>query len=231
MILRSQIATREVPRVFKDLWYWLVPLHFFVFVVTEWVMIQSDMSIMTPGQSSIYSPIAWKAAGGLIEVAVNIVTFLLVCGVWQAYWKQTVRPSLKQLLKVHGWFVVLEGLRSVARIALWSLMILLPGLYKWAKLFLVPYIVVLSQPYQAGKVDALAYASQMAQKGGRVYYLSLAIFMPLSILLPPLLYFGPLKESALIWRFLFSMSFIFWHLFVQIFYCRFTIDLEKELLQ
>ncbi len=51
--------------------------------------------------------------------------------------------------------LTVETLRSMGRILLWSLLLVLPGLYYYMRYTFVPLVVVLSPAYRDGKVDAL----------------------------------------------------------------------------
>ena len=72
------------------------------------------------------------------------------------------RKPLRSWVKVanqQGWPLFVEGLRMTAYVILWSLLLILPGIYKQIRYLFVPFVVLLDPQYQQGKVDALERSS------------------------------------------------------------------------
>jgi hypothetical protein len=59
--------------------------------------------------------------------------------------------------------VSIEILRSWGKTLLWSLLLILPGLWKYIQYTLIPFVVTLSPSYAAGDRDALAYSAMVVR--------------------------------------------------------------------
>jgi hypothetical protein len=83
-------------------------------------------------------------------------------------------------------FLMKEQLRAWGQVMLWSLLLILPGIYKFIQLMLVPFVVCLDPAYSQGKADALQTAKRLSQ-GQRLKLLGLlalfAVVFPVLITL------------------------------------------------
>ena len=57
----------------------------------------------------------------------------------------------------------IEILRSWGKTLLWSLLLLLPGLWKYTEYTLIPFVVALSPKYQRGEEDALLASARLVK--------------------------------------------------------------------
>lgn len=204
-------------------------MHIVVFSITEWIMLKEQSVSLSPGASGLFETLFLKISAALVELVVTFVAFLLIIETWRTWPARPLKNFLKTSFQTHAWLLGLEGLRGYAQILLWALMLVIPGIYKWAQLFLLPYIVMLSPKYQNGEVDALEHAKRLAHFRAKEFYFSVFLFAFLALCLQGTLLFGPLREADMMIRFLFSLVFIPAGIFVHIFYSRLTLDLEKEL--
>lgn len=62
--------------------------------------------------------------------------------------------------------IFIETLRSWGKTLLWSLLFILPGLWKFIEYSLVPLVVTTSKDYDEGKVDALEASGKIVRKNG-----------------------------------------------------------------
>ncbi|MNK01119.1 hypothetical protein D3C87_189130 [compost metagenome] len=60
--------------------------------------------------------------------------------------------------------VFIEMIRAWGKTLLWSLLLILPGLWKYLEYTFVPFVVTLSKKYDAGELDALKASSQIVRK-------------------------------------------------------------------
>ncbi|WP_277579748.1 DUF975 family protein [Bdellovibrio svalbardensis] len=60
--------------------------------------------------------------------------------------------------------VFIESLRAWGKTLLWSLLFIIPGIWKYLELSLVPFVVTSSESYEAGKIDALQASSYVFRK-------------------------------------------------------------------
>lgn len=100
---------------------------------------------------------------------------LLFIPVRLADW-QSKRPyqSWVQIVSRYGWPLFVEGLRMTGYILLWSILFILPGLYKQIRYLFVPFVVLFDSLYHRGEVDALDRSSQLS-KG--IFWALLFLFM------------------------------------------------------
>lgn len=100
----------------------------------------------------------WVWFVAAFSVFVNLLFPLMI-----SYW------LLVQFKKSHDWGeefqqMVIEHMRAWGKIITWSLLLILPGLYKWLALTFVPYVVLFSKKYHAGEVDALKQSARIFRK-------------------------------------------------------------------
>jgi len=58
----------------------------------------------------------------------------------------------------------LETLRAWGKTFLWSFLFIIPGVIKYIDYILTPFVVMFSQRYKNGEVDALEYSAQISKK-------------------------------------------------------------------
>lgn len=69
-------------------------------------------------------------------------------------------------LKKHMGPLCIEFMRVIAKIILWGLLFILPGLYKQIRYYFVPYVVLFLPEYQEDKVDALEVSEWLTKGHG-----------------------------------------------------------------
>ncbi len=100
-------------------------------------------------------PWVWGIA--LLSVVLNILAPLVI-----AFW---LLNSLRaKSVPADFEFLLIENLRAWGSTFLWSLLLILPGLYKWLSYSLVPYVVLFSKKYSEGQVDALEFSNLVFKK-------------------------------------------------------------------
>ena len=58
---------------------------------------------------------------------------------------------------------VAEFLRVLAQILMWGLLLILPGVYRYAQLIFVSWITLFSKEYRSGKIDALELSKRLVK--------------------------------------------------------------------
>lgn len=56
-----------------------------------------------------------------------------------------------------------EYLRMLAQSLLYGLLLILPGVFRYAQLIFVPYVALFARPYRDGKIDALKMSERLAR--------------------------------------------------------------------
>ena len=71
---------------------------------------------------------------------------------------------------------LIETLRAWGKSFLWSFLLVLPGIWKFFLYTLTPYIVLFSERYKKGQVDALDYSSMICKKNWKAINWWLTVF-------------------------------------------------------
>jgi len=129
--------------------------------------------------------------------------------------------------KKHIGPLTIEGIRALAVCLMWTLLLILPGIYKYIRLFFVPYVVIADPAYQTGQRDALAYSNDIVAGN------TLMVFV-MTLLLTALDYargfsreFFPLDQNPLL-ALIFSISFYFATLYVNVLVFRYYQHLVRK---
>lgn len=95
-------------------------------------------------------------------------------------WKNSLTDFLKKNLNQ----IYIESLRSWGKTLLWSLLLILPGFWKYIELSLVPFVVTSSAKYDEGKEDALKKSAEIVH---RHWLQILGVFFLFHLLIPLML--------------------------------------------
>ena len=71
--------------------------------------------------------------------------------------------SFLEFARIYAMPLMTESLRALAMTILWTLVFILPGVYKYVRYFLVGYVVVADPEYHNGKVDALKESNRLVK--------------------------------------------------------------------
>ena len=86
------------------------------------------------------------------------------------------KPSRLVPLFIHfAWPLTIEGVRVLGQVMLWSLLFLIPGIVRFLRFILVPFVVLLDSKYQKEEVDALQQSSDLV-KGHKLGLFVLVLF-------------------------------------------------------
>jgi hypothetical protein len=165
-----------------------------LFVVTvigtsldQWITMKMESHLMNPNGTS-----SWVWAYGALSLILSLLypltALLLVLSTKAeksplAFLKQNFSQSL------------IENMRAWGSIMLWSLLFILPGIYKFLQYLFVPFIVCFDPAYQRGEKDILQ--ASKAQSKGQLIILFLA-FLLFSVSIPILM--AAFDEWKLIWK-------------------------------
>lgn len=119
-------------------------------------------------QGSAPSEIAAQTIGfALLELSVTMIEgFLVTILVYRRLyeWQNSVSATdFLTTLKTYFTPLVNESLRAIGVTLLWSLFLIIPGIYKYFRLLFVMNVVLLDPYYLEGKVDALEESHRMTQ--------------------------------------------------------------------
>lgn len=71
--------------------------------------------------------------------------------------------TFSNFTKKHVLPLAAEGLRAMGVVILWTILLIIPGIFKYVRLTFVPYVVVADPEYGAGRRDALKYSDQITK--------------------------------------------------------------------
>ncbi len=120
-----------------------------------------------------YMNVHYRPASGvnltaaLGEILVSLVEFfvftLLIPQRVMELQRNEPAKSFGDFAAVHVKPLAAESLRALAVTILWTLALILPGVVKYLRFFLVPYVVVADPAYQSGEVDALEESNRLVK--------------------------------------------------------------------
>lgn len=134
----------------------LVSAMSFVFeqILTE--LLQNE--ILNPNGTT---PFLWVYGGlsfALSLLSPIVMSFLAICA-WRCP-NQTVGFVARRSFS----YLIREEMRSLGKSLAWGLLLILPGLIRFFQLAFVPYVVLLEQGYQEGRIDALELSSKYVRR-------------------------------------------------------------------
>lgn len=94
--------------------------------------------------------------------------------------------KLSQFFKNNLELCLIETLRAWGKAFLWGFLLIIPGLVKFADYILTPFVVLFSEKYKKGEVDALEYSRLIAKKFWWRIQLWLSVFY---LIIPAIIYF------------------------------------------
>jgi hypothetical protein len=106
------------------------------------------------------------------------------------------KHSLEEFIAKYLNQIFIESFRSWGKIILWSLLLILPGIWKFIEYSLVPFIVTSLPEYQDGKVDALRASAKLAKK----QYLKTSCVLVIFHLFIPAIFSVVFDSYRLIWK-------------------------------
>ena len=92
--------------------------------------------------------------------------------------------------------VFIETLRSWGKTLLWSLLFILPGIWKYFEYIMVPFVVTGSERYDQGKIDALKSSSYVFRR----HWLKIFAILFLFHLFIPLIVTSLFDSYRIIWK-------------------------------
>lgn len=96
------------------------------------------------------------------------------------------QQKLTSFFSAHFELGMVETLRAWGKTFLWSFLFIFPGIVKYINYFMTPFVVLFSERYQNGEVDALQYSTEISKN----FWWSLKIWMGVFyVIVPVVLYF------------------------------------------
>jgi hypothetical protein len=153
---------------------WIFALTFF-FILFDQLLgdaIQADLGSM---EGITWRLWVWGFLSMLLSICAPIILNLLVI-----YAVKPVANPFKKNLNQS----LIEELRALGSVMLWSILFIIPGLIRLAQYVFVPFIVTLSQRYQDGELDALAGSRSVS---GKMFLKVIGILVVFTVIFPLIL--------------------------------------------
>lgn len=148
-------------RVFKKVFLPLFALVIFSSNVDQYLNLQMENALSNPegAQQQIY-------VIGFLSILSSVIfpVLLMTLALYALNSLSDITKSLDTFLHKNLSQIFIETLRSWGKTLLWSLLFILPGLWKYIEYSLVPLVVTSSRDYDDGKEDALKRSSQIVRK-------------------------------------------------------------------
>lgn len=154
------------------------------FVLTQlfdqWVLVSTQKVMMSDkGQSGIW---IFATLSILSSILTPLVATLLVLSSWTTLGNNAVAAF--KFFRAHLSWLIREQLRVFGKVILWSLLFILPGIWKFMELSLVPWVVCLDPEYQAGRKDSLQASREVFYRiWGRLTLLGLVFWLLIPFLM------------------------------------------------
>ncbi|WP_413287626.1 hypothetical protein [Bdellovibrio sp. HCB337] len=161
-----------------------LPLYVLTLIYTsldQLLTINTEAALRNPNGAS-----GWIWAYGFASLLVGIV-FPILGSLVVIYGAQTAEANEKGLwhfIQHHLNQLSIEILRSWGKSLLWSLLFILPGIWKYFEFVMIPYVVTMSKRYEAGELDALKASTQIVRRN---LLKVLAVFFVFHMLFPSIL--------------------------------------------
>lgn len=114
----------------------------------------------------------------LSDLAISSILLILI-PFWLSTPLSNSQISLRQFCSQKISSLCIENLRAIAQIVRWSLLLFVPGIIRYFRYYFVSFIVLTSQSYHDGKVDALEESNQIL-KGATLPFAIFLLFISLT---------------------------------------------------
>jgi hypothetical protein len=111
-------------------------------------------------QSINWPAIVGQLLSSLLEFVTLTMLIPLNCMILQ---KEHPQMGFFEFSKKHLHGLTVESLRALAMTLIWTMALILPGLFKYVRYMFVPYVVVSEPEYYTGQVDALEKSNQLVK--------------------------------------------------------------------
>lgn len=169
-------------QIFKRIGLPLFVLTLIYTSLDQLLTINIDASLRSTAGGNMGMIWAYGFLSLIIGILFPILGILIV--VYGASEPATSELGLMYFIEKHVNQVSIEILRSWGKTLLWSLALILPGMWKYVEFTMIPFVVMLSPGYQRGEQDALEASSRVVkQRLGKI----ILILILFHLILPSLL--------------------------------------------
>lgn len=177
-----------------------LPLYVLTLIYTsldQLLTINTEAAMRNPNGGT-----TWIWIYGFSSLIVGIIFPILglLVVLYGAQSTETDEKGLWHFIQQHINQLSIEILRSWGKTLLWSLVFILPGLWKYIEFTMIPFVVTMSKKYDRGEVDALKASTQLVRK----YLLKVSAILLVFHLIFPSILTVLFDEYRLVWHTPFS---------------------------
>jgi hypothetical protein len=224
---RFQHAFELLPRVLKEVAPLLLPISLLIWGLEFYVNILKNARFEDPYNSSMLPMVIVGLTGLVIQCLATVISLLYVARSTQRQMKNGAGAHPWIFLKKHFHQVLIEYLRAFISTGIYTLFLILPGVYRWVRLSFTGLVAAFDPDYQKGKKDALEESSRLLDglSGFAMFFLLVAqISLPLVIEEPAkgMMSLGSIPLMLLAW----VLQLYFAIYFSLTFFARYSLKLE-----
>lgn len=174
----------NVLRIFRSIAIYLFIVNLTYSILDQWLTHQIDNALKNP--SGVSSTLWFYGFSSLLISLMFpvLVICISVYGIKSANSDVVINQSLIQYLRKKVEQLFIEIMRAWGKIMAWGLLFILPGIYKYVIYSLVPFVVLTSNEYESGRVDALKESARIFKKRWLLFIfinLLFYLFIPLLV--------------------------------------------------
>lgn len=164
----------------RKVWPWLLLFGGVALALEEWVL---QVSTLGEGMREpetwmlvlvVVTSLVWSVAGNALLV------LIVARELWIRTTGQTL-PPFNAWVSLHFKHLLLESVRVVSWVGIWSFAFLIPGLIQYLRWIFVPYVVLLDDRYHRGELDALKRSEHLARGRWGKLFLFMVGFLIVSV--------------------------------------------------
>ena len=172
---RFQHSFEIFPRVLREVFPLLLPLSALLWGLEIFVSQLNKDRFANPYDSSTLLLILAGLGAVVLESLITVVWILYVSRSTQRQMKNGVGEKSLSFLKRNFHQNLIEYVRAMISVGIYTLFLIIPGLIRWVKLTFTCFVAAFDPEYQEGKKDALETSSQIV-KGSFLPLLFLLLF-------------------------------------------------------
>jgi hypothetical protein len=185
--LRFQHSIELYPRVLKEVAPLLFPLSLLLWSIEFYVAWLNKARFADPYNSSMLTLVIVALSGMVLQSIASVIWILYVARSTQRQMKNGTGEHPFSFLKSNFHQTIIEHIRSFISTGIYTLFLILPGIYRWTQLIFVNLVSAFDPEYKKGNKDALKESARLVK--GKVQAISLLLALQLT---PPLI----LEEMA-----------------------------------
>ncbi len=225
---RFQHAFELLPRVLKEIAPLLLPISLVIWGLEFYVAWLKNARFEDPYNSSMMPMVIAGLVGIVLQSLASVVSILYIARSTQRQMKNGAGEHPWTFLKRHFHQTFIEYLRAFISTGIYTLFLIIPGIYRWVQLVFTGLVAAFSPKYQDGQVDALKESARLVSGlawFGMFFYLIFQMIIPFVIeeMAKGEISFGSIPLMLVAW----VIHLYFAIYFSLTFFARYSLKMEK----